>query len=173
SLLAQEGEEPDPDTRGMLENSATRTRSLGLGASWIGDRGLFGMSYASFDTVYGVPGHAHEHEDDEDDHGDGDDDEHDHEEEASVRIDMQQDRWDAHGTLVGPFQGYEALNIKVARTDYEHVEIEGDEIGTRFENDAVEARLEAIHADWRGWEGAWGVQHARRDFSAIGDEAFV
>src|SRR5690606_36636704 len=69
--------------------------------------------------------------------------------------------------------GYEALNIKVARTDYEHVEIEGDEIGTRFENDAVEARLEAIHADWRGWEGAWGVQHARRDFSAIGDEAFV
>ena len=39
--------------------------------------------------------------------------------------------------------------------DYEHVEIEGDEIATRFENDAYEGRLEFLHRPVEGWEGAF------------------
>ena len=57
--------------------------------------------------------------------------------------------------------------------DYEHVEIEGDEIATRFENDAYEGRLEFLHRPVEGWEGAFGTQFAHREFSAVGAEAYI
>ena len=42
-----------------------------------------------------------------------------------------------------------------------------------FDNEGTEARLELRHRPWAGWDGAFGLQAARRDFVAIGDEAFV
>lgn len=172
ALLAAEGEEPDPDTRGMLENSATQTRSLGFGASWIVDRGMLGIGYAEFDTLYGVPGHAH-HEESEDAHDDEGDEHEEHGEEGAVRIDLAQRRWDLKSSLAEPLPGHEVLSFKMAHTDYQHVELEGDEVGTRFDNDASEARIEAVHHEWKGWQGAWGAQFGRRSFAAMGEEAFV
>ncbi|MDE0373767.1 MAG: TonB-dependent receptor, partial [Rhodospirillales bacterium] len=67
----------------------------------------------------------------------------------------------------------EAINLRFGVNDYEHVELEGDEIGTRFENDAWEGRLEFMHAPWGEWDGAYGVQVGHRQFSAVGAEAFV
>ncbi len=172
ALLAEEGETPDPDGFGILENSATRTTSGGIGASLIGDRGFLGFAVSGFDTLYGIPGHAHEHE-----HEDGEEspfkDGEEGEEEEVVRIDMEQRRYEAKGALLEPLALHDSLSFKLARADYEHVELEGDEVGTRFENDGLEARVEAVHAPLNGWRGAWGVQYGRRDFQAIGEEAFV
>jgi len=58
--------------------------------------------------------------------------------------------------------------------DYEHTEFEAPgEPGTVFTNEGFEGRLEAIQAENEGWSAAYGVQIRRRDFAAIGEEAFV
>ncbi|MBD8525710.1 TonB-dependent receptor domain-containing protein [Pseudomarimonas arenosa] len=170
ALLAEEGETPDADEFGLLPNSSTRTSAGGLGASWIGERGFIGIAFSGLDTLYGIPGHAHEHEEEEDEEeGEG----HNHDEGESVRIDMEQRRYEAKGALLQPFGGHDSISLRVARTDYQHVELEGEEIGTRFDNQGTEARLEAVHAETAGWRGAWGLQYGRRDFKAVGEEAFV
>jgi iron complex outermembrane receptor protein len=67
----------------------------------------------------------------------------------------------------------EAINLRVGSNDYEHVELEGEETGTRFTNEAWEARLELVHRSVGAWSGAFGVQVTDRQFAAIGEEAFV
>ncbi len=173
-LLAEEGETPDPDSRGTLENSAVSTESAAFGASLIGERGFIGGAFSFYDTRYGIPGHAHGHED-EHEHGDGkdgEDDEHG-EEEESVTIDLRQRRSDLKMGLDEPFQGHERITLRVGSNRYQHTEFEGDEVGTVFESRGTEARLESIHHEVAGWKGAWGLQYGRRDFSAVGEEAFV
>lgn len=167
---AHAGEEQDGDhdegVRGRLGNSALRTDSGALGMSWIGDRGFLGIGASLYDTRYGVPGHAHAGHDD---HGH---DEEEEGEEGPVTIGMDQRRTELRGGLdaLGPF---ETLRVKVAHTDYTHTEYEGDEVGTVFDNDSTEARLELTHGAWAGWAGAFGLQWSKRDFVAVGEEAFV
>lgn len=174
--LAEAGEMPDPDAAGTLGNSAVRTDSAALGLSWIGSRGFIGASYSLYNTAYGIPGgHTHEHEDhDHDhDHGNGDHDAADeHHDAGDVRIVMDQRRSELRGGIddLGPF---ESLRIKLADTDYTHTEFEGEDIGTVFHNRGREARAELVHAPIAGWQGAFGLQASQRDFSAVGDEAFV
>ncbi|GAB3731890.1 TonB-dependent receptor [Luteimonas pelagia] len=155
----------DPDAhegerQGVLENSALRTDAAALGVSWIGERGFVGGAASLFNTGYGVPGHAH---------GEGDEGA---EEEGDVRILMDQRRGELRGGL-DDLGAFESLRVKLARTEYTHTEFEGDAVGTVFENASTEGRAELRHRTWGGWDGAFGLQVARRDFNAIGDEAFV
>src|SRR3546814_18766168 len=85
---------------------------------------------------------------------------------------MDQRRGELRGGLdnLGPFA---SLRVKLAHTDYTHTEFEGNEVGTVFENESTEGRVELVHRPWAGWDGAFGLQWAQRDFEAIGDEAFV
>lgn len=85
---------------------------------------------------------------------------------------MDQRRSEIRGGLddLGPFQ---SLRARVAHTDYTHTEYEGDAVGTVFDNETIEARLELAHHPLGGWEGAFGLQWAQRDFAAVGAEAFV
>ena len=151
---------------GRLPNSGLTTEGGAFGASWIGERGFFGAAVSTYRSNYGIPGHAHEdeHEEpqEEEEHGD-----------EAVRIDLDQRRFDLKGAWLEPFAGAESLRLRLGRTDYEHLELEGDEIGTRFENRGVEGRVEVVHSALGGWRGATGVQFGRRDFSAVGEEAFV
>ncbi|MCF7221255.1 TonB-dependent receptor [Marilutibacter chinensis] len=165
----EEGHEEE-GAHGTLPNSAVRTDAGALGVSWVGERGFLGVGVSLFNTRYGVPGHSHEHEEDHDD--DHDHDEEEHEEEGPVRIVMDQRRTELRGGLddIGPFV---SLRGKIAHTDYTHTEYEGDEVGTVFDNDSTEARLELVHRPLMGWDGAIGLQWAERDFQAIGEEAFV
>ncbi len=174
---AETGETPSPDDAGRLDNSAVRTDSAALGLSWIGERGFLGAAYSLYNTRYGIPGgHAHAPgADDHDDHGHDDDapgEDHGHEEGGPVRIGMDQRRTELRGGLddLGPFA---SLRVKYADTDYTHTEFEGDAIGTVFNNRGREARVELVHRPLAGWNGAFGLQASQRDFTAVGDEAFV
>ena len=169
--LSAEGETPDPATRGVLPNSALQTSSGSLGVTWIGDRGHIGVNGSLFETRYGVPGHEHggdehEHEVDEDH------DEHEAHAQSGVRIGLDQRRHTLHGGLddIGIFK---TLRFKYAQSDYTHTEYEDGVVGTVFDNHTDEARLELVHRDVAGWQGAFGLQSAKRDFDARGDEAFV
>jgi iron complex outermembrane receptor protein len=166
----EEGEEhEEEEVFGIAENSNLDIDTAAAGVSWLGDNSFFGVSVSTFDTNYGLPGHGHhEH------HEEGEEEEEEHEEEEEiVRIDLEQTRVDLKGGWLGVSDGIQAINLRFGINEYEHVELEGEEIGTRFSNDAWEGRLEFVHAPWGRWNGAFGLQLSEREFSAIGAEAFV
>ena len=159
---ALEGETPEPAKR--LENSAVDLSSYGVGASWLLDGGGFvGLAVKRTTTDYGVPGHSHEHEHEDD---------HEHEE-APVTIDLEQTRYDFRGELPAALGPFDKVQWSAGYADYEHVELEGDEVGTRFLSDGFEGRLELVQRARGGWEGAVGIQALRRNFDAVGEEAYV
>jgi iron complex outermembrane recepter protein len=172
-LEEEEGEEHE-QAFGTLENSAVDSTGASVGAALVGRRGFLGAGFTGFDTLFGVPGGGHAHGHAHDDHDHDEDDDHDEEEEEGpIRSDLRQRRFDVRGELLEPFRGFRAAKLRFGAADYEHLELEGDEIGTRFFNDAWEGRLELVHRPWGAAAGSFGFQVGHRDLEAIGAEAFI
>lgn len=166
-----------PGSPSKQEGSYNDTDTFNVGASFIGERGFIGLAYGEQDNRYGLLGHEHAdcHTHGANwhcgGHGGGG---HAHGDEEGVPyIIMQQKRWDLRGELEDPLPGLERGKFSLAHSDYGHKEMEGDEVGTRFASDASEARLELTHAPLLGWRGVFGGQTLRRDFAALGEEAYV
>jgi iron complex outermembrane receptor protein len=177
----EHGEEEFENTDGFIANTNGDANVFTLGASYqLGEKGFFGLAYNSFETEYGIPPGAHEHgheeehgEDHDDDHDEDHDEDHDHEEEEeNIRIDLEQERYDAQLHYHDLAPGLVDLaRVFLTYTDYQHVELEGAEVGTRFERETWEGRLELVReADNHG---VLGVQWRMDEFEAIGDEAYV
>ena len=134
-----------------LDNSFVETNSYTGGLSYIGERGHIGAAVQSYNSFYGIPGDPDE----------------------SVTIDVDQLRVDVNAAL--ELDGFiERLQFFGGLADYEQTEFEAPgEVGTVFTNNGFEGRLEAIQAKRGSWSAAHGVQIRRRDFSAVGEEAFV
>lgn len=169
-----EGEEqPESD---KVSNSATETFGATVGTSYVWNQGFVGVAVSGFDSRYGVPGHAHGHEHEEDE-------DHEHEEprsledlteeDDSVRIEAQQLRVDVRGRVNDVSDNIDSIKFRTSFTDYEHEEIEGGSVATRFERDSFEGRLEVMHNPIATMRGVFGVQFLYDDFSAIGEEAFL
>lgn len=157
-------ERPPEERSGTVANSFGESSGFSGGASWIGERGFVGVSLSEFSNRYGLPGPGEEEEEEPGEPAIA----------AGPFIDLEQTRLDLRARL--DFEGLiESLKFSAGHNDYQHNEIEpSGEIGTTFDNDAWEARLELTHAMLAGrWRGALGAQITRRDFSAIGEEAFV
>lgn len=176
--------EEEENAFGFVPNSDVENQSFSAGATYFfGDQGSFGASVGRFDSEYGLPGgHSHGHGDDDHggDHGDdhGDDDHgggHADEdgEEAAVRLDMKQRRVDVRGRINRPFDGFEALKLRLGSTDYEHVEREGEALGTTYFNELLEARLELVQSRRGRLSGSIGAQYLVDDLEAVGVEAFI
>lgn len=171
---AHAGGDADEPRRGTLDNSSIRTRAGGVGATWLGDGGFFGLSAGTYRTNYGIPNGAHVH-------ADGDDHDHDHDhggeeeggDEHDVRIDMVQNRFDVKGGIYNPTSFLKNVTLRAGYTDYEHTELEAGTPATRFTNQGIEGRLEAVQNEIAGWNGAFGLQFGNSDFGAKGEEAFV
>lgn len=149
--------------RGRIPNSAVKSWTAAGGIAFIDDGGNLGVSYSIYDTNYGIParpGTTHAHE------GEGG-------EEAPVTVGLRQYRVDFRGELVMGDGLFDRLRLRAGYADYSHTEFEGDEIGTVFNSQGLEARAEIIQNDRGGWRGASGVQVQSRDLEAIGAEAFV
>jgi iron complex outermembrane receptor protein len=174
ALIAQEEAEGGPieSTRGRVPNSDSESEGFTAGLSWIGERSLFGLAWGRAETNYGLPGpgeHAHAEEEPvpsavaalaE-------------EEEEPVRIDQAADRYDFKAEwreLGGLLDG---VALRAAYTDYEHEELEGDEVGTRFEQQGLDTRLHLNHRAIAGWSGTLGLQYTNLDLDAVGAEAYV
>ena len=170
--LESEGEEiPDDfNENRRLDNSFTESTHLSGGLSYIGERGFVGVALSTFDSEYGIPGGHEEGEEEEgEEHEEGEEEE----EEGDVFIELDQTRVDLNAgwEFDGPI---EKVQVFAGYADYEHIEFEGPgEVGTVFENEGFEIRAEALQAERGNWRAAYGVQYRERDFSAIGEEAFV
>ena len=160
-------EEGEEEAFGVVENTDSETSGGAVGVSFVGDKGFFGVSFSGFDSKYGIPGHHH-HE--EEDPGMPPPVE---EEEEFVRIDLEQSRVDAKGEYNFDGNILSGIRFRAAVNDYKHTELEGAEIGTIFDVQGMDSRLELRHAPWGDLEGAVGIQYKQVDFDAIGDEAFV
>lgn len=134
---------------GRMPNSATENTSGSLGASVIGERAFFGANVSLFNTTYGIPS------------------------EEDVVIDLKQRRLDLKGGIREPFGAFRGAKVRFGMSDYEHVELEGEEVGTRFENQGYEGRLEFLHNPIGALNGAFGFQAQGRDLTVTGAEAFL
>ncbi len=155
-----------------------------IGASWIGERGFLGLAYSYRDDEYGLPGHSHEYESchphgsslhcgGHDDHADDHDHDHSHHHGGVPIIDLESERVDLRGEYHEPFAGVHKIRVRASHTDYQHHEIEAEEIATTFRNKGYEGRIEIDHAPILGWHGVVGAQFADTTFSAFGQEAFI
>ena len=160
---------PSRESRDRVENSFGESSGLSVGASFVADDGWIGLSAQRLVNQYGLPLTAPLYDSpmalnavdilaDQ----------------TFIRVDMEQDRYEAWGELER--DGW-ILKGNLTATDYQHAELEIEggetEIGTVFSNEGVESRLAATHPAFGGWSGVMGIQYLDREFSAIGEEAFV
>lgn len=138
-------------SRGRLANSDTSLDSGAFSYSHINDAGdAYGLAVSQYQTRYGLPV------------------------EAAAFIDMKQTRIDAQALVRNPTASLESLRLRIGSSHYQHTEYEDAATpGTRFENDQYQARVEAVHKAIAGFRGVIGLQGGYRDFSAVGDEAYV
>lgn len=138
---------------GVVENSWTRLRSYGAGASAIGARGFAGLAVKRVESEYGLlPEGAGE---------------------PGGRIEMEQTRIESRGDAKVSWGPIDRVDYALQTSDYTHTEFEGDGApGTRFESEGWEARGEAHHTFGK-LRGATGLQASSVDFAAFGDEAFI
>ena len=155
--LAAEGE-PVDESQGTLPNSDGRSDGGSLGIAWIGEQARLGISLSRHDMNYGLPGPGEEEG-----------------EPSDIRLDLTQDRIDIDGEW-RPERGlFSVVRLRGARNDYEHVELEGEAVGTRYAQMGDEWRLALEHGSESDnlWRGTVGLQWRRVDFDAVGEEAFL
>ncbi|NKI34315.1 TonB-dependent receptor [Wenzhouxiangella sp. XN79A] len=174
ALTAEELAELDAEERaeqeeGVLKNTAQESEGATIGVSVVGDWGFAGVAWKGFETLYGVP--KKEKEEDDDDElpsilakGGGDE---------PVSIDLDQDRYEFRAGFWQPVELIDEFRIKFARNEYQHIELEGDEIGTTFDVEGQELRLEARHAPIGRLSGVVGFQFEDTTLEAVGEEAFI
>ena len=157
---AQRGDDSfGDDPHGEVPNTFVKTRDFGFGASWVWDKGYIGGSYTRFLSEYGVP----------------DDPEVDDPTEppSKVHLKLRKDQYNLRSSVVDPFPGFSTANIKFVYTDYKHDEIDGTDIGATFKTKGEDSRIELLHKPIGPVEGSIGMQILNRDFSVLGDEAFL
>lgn len=172
---------PDWD-ESRVDGTAAENRNTSFGASWIGQRGYIGLAYSYRDDDYGIPGHSEEyaschphgtalHCGSHDDHDDHDHD-HDHEHEVPM-VELESRRVDIRGEYLNPMAGINKVRFRASNTDYQHVEVEEDEVAALFKNDGYEMRIEFDHAAVFGWQGLFGIQHSDARFENDGEYVFM
>ena len=134
---------------GDVGNSQSRTAMGQVGASWTGARSYAGASYGYDDSTYGIPVV----------------------EEGTIRLTPQRHSFSARvggKNLDGWLQSYRAtLGVR----NYQHSELEGDEVGTTFHNDTIEGEVLLSHKRVGSLVGSFGGWFMSRAFEAVGAEA--
>ena len=151
---ADPADRPANEPKGTQPNSDIEFDSYSAGVSLLSDNGYTGVSVSQYETVYGLVGPESTID-------------------GGPFIDMEETRVDVRGeyALDGFLSG---VRFALGVNDYEHIEFEEPgEPGTVFDNEEWEARVEARHAELAGLTGTVGLQLNDRDFSAVGEEAFI
>jgi iron complex outermembrane receptor protein len=140
----------DVDTpEGEIENSQSRNGFGTIGLGWTGARGYFGGSYGYDDTKYGIPVV----------------------EGGILQLTPRRHSFSLRGGGQNLSGAFDAFRATLAVRRYKHDELEGEELGTAFENNTTEIEVMGSHraaGRLKGSVGAWVLDRA---FSAEGAEA--
>jgi iron complex outermembrane recepter protein len=136
------------ETQDKIPNSHGDFTAFGANAAYIGKNFNIALSARHQDSNYGIPN-------------------------EEAHIDMEQDKLDFAANLkLGKL--IENISLSGSFGDYTHGEIEDSgEIGTVFNMQGHEIRLDARHKVIKGFDGLFGLQTSDRDFEANGEEAFI
>jgi iron complex outermembrane receptor protein len=161
-------------------NTFAEGQTVNIGGSWIHDRGFVGLSYSNRQDQYGLPGHSHEYHECHP-HGteihcgshdpapqpdpNAIEEEHVH---GGPWVDLESHRYDLRTELNNPFAGVEKLRAHASFTDYEHDELEENEVISNFQSKGYDARLELVHVPVAGWEGVIGTQYSQQKINLAG-----
>lgn len=143
---------PEPgenEPRGRLPNSANEANGGAIGGSYVWSQGYLGAAISSYNNDYGVVANK------------------------DITIDLRQRRVDAAGESRSLHPLVRLAKFKFGHSDYEHKELEKNEIGTTLKNKGYEGRVDLIHHKLGVFEGALGLQVIDFDFSALGEEGFL
>ena len=141
--------------REVLPNSGSETYSANGGIAFFNGDSNIGASLGYYDTFYGVPTRPG-----------GEDSE-------PGSIGLKQWRGDLRAVLSLGDGLFDRLESRAAYSHYQHTEFEGDEPGTVFNVEGMEARAELIQAERSDWSGSTGVQYTFRHLDTEGDEKIL
>ncbi|WP_334135246.1 zinc piracy TonB-dependent receptor ZnuD [Acinetobacter schindleri] len=160
-----------------VDNTFAEGQTVNIGGSWIHDRGFVGLSYSNRQDQYGLPGHSHEYHGCvlHGDHFHGcptpdDSDAPAHEEHGGPWVDLKSERYEVRTELEQPFVGVEKLRAHASITDYEHDELEENEVISNFKSKGYDGRLELVHVPVAGWEGVIGTQISQQKINLAASE---
>ncbi|MCA1585521.1 MAG: TonB-dependent receptor plug domain-containing protein, partial [Acidobacteria bacterium] len=141
------GDYSTPD--GEVENSQSRSGFFSGGASWTGDRIYVGASYGYDDTKYGIPII----------------------EGGGLQLTPKRHAFTARSGGAGLTGFLSSYRATFGARNYEHQELEGEDVGTTFHNDTIEGELLLSHRAVGRLSGTMGTWLFNRNFAAIGAEA--
>jgi iron complex outermembrane recepter protein len=152
---------------GRIVNSDSRQGSGSTGFGWFDDKGFFSLSYGFDGRRYGVPfasefhGHAEEEEvEAEEEHTD---------EMVDLRLRRHNLRFNGGLTDLGSFVN--GLRFSLDYTDYRHDELEGEEIGTVYNNNQYHYRALFDQKMYGRLTGRFGFEGTHREYETIGPES--
>jgi iron complex outermembrane receptor protein len=152
---------------GTIENSQTRSGNFAAGAGYFGDRTFASFGYEQNDSRYGVPFAA---DFEAHDHGGEEEGE---EEEEFIELALKRH----HYRFTTGMRDLDAFvtnfRVTLTYTDYRHRELEGDEVGTTFDNDQFVYRAQFDQRPVGPLTGSFGVWGLFRDYETVGAEALA
>lgn len=143
----------ESNPKGVILNSAARSRGGSVGASYISEAGLIGASINQLEKQYGIPSDGHD--------------------EHLINVDLRQTKYDFKAQANQPFDFAEKIKFKFGYTDYQHTEFENALPETTFLNNTYSSRLELEQKPFGNLSGTIGFQSTNSDFSALDANGFA
>lgn len=156
---------------GVIDNSGTNMKNMRLGVGRYSEKASFSFGYHVQDGRYGVPFAGEFHEEHDEAGAAAKDEEEEEHSDIALGFRRHQFRFDTSVRDLGRY--FEQFRLKVNYTDWNHQELEGDEVGTDFFNKQLILRGEfeqRRRGRWSGTVGFWGM---RRDYKVEGEEALA
>ena len=140
-----------PETPGTQANTHNESTGFAAGGSFIFDKGYLGGSVSYFESEYGIPGGEAAAEE--------------------VFIDLEQTKFAIKGETTLTDNLLETLRFDLGYSDYTHDEVIGADgiVGSTFDNEEWESRIELLHGNIGPFTGAFGVQYGKRELQGTGE----
>jgi len=134
--------------QGTQDNTYVTQSGGSAGGSLLFPTGHIGASVSYFQSEYGIPAG-----------------------EEDIFIDMNQTKVQIGGDFDDPFPGFSRVQFSGGFSDYTHDEVATDtgDIGSTFNNEEYEGRVELTHNPVGAFTGAVGFQGRTRDLAASGE----
>jgi len=154
---------------GTVPNSKTRATSGLGGFGYYGDKAFFSASYGYDNRRYGVPFAAEFEGGEEESVGALQDEE----EEEQIDLAMRRHDLRFNGGFRNLSSFINAFQLNLSYSDYQHQELEGEEIGTTFDNQSFIYRGVFSQRKQGRLSGSFGFSGFTRDYETIGAESLA